>query len=255
MFTVALDRSLIEAHPAARMIKRFDEHAGRAGAHRSTSSASSGPGLDAHPGAASDAIRLRLLLGQRGEEIAGMQWAEVDLDARVWDDARRPDEERKTAPRAAPADGARAAHDATRGRPRRRAARLSRPDAAIATSIRRSRAIHGGAYQWTDLRRTVATRLAKLGFDETTIGRVFNHARVHRHGEALQPARVHSTRKRGRSTRGTASSIGSSAMSRRRAGPSCRFGGIDDPDRVRRGGGERRDRARAHEHRGRRGRR
>ena len=38
--------------------------------------------------------------------------------------------------------------------------------------------IHGGAYEWTDLRRTVATRLAGLGFDETTIGRVLNHAKV-----------------------------------------------------------------------------
>jgi len=37
--------------------------------------------------------------------------------------------------------------------------------------------IHGGAYEWTDLRRTVGTRLAGLGFDETTIGRVLNHAR------------------------------------------------------------------------------
>jgi integrase len=39
--------------------------------------------------------------------------------------------------------------------------------------------IHGGAYEWTDLRRTVSTRLAELGFDNnTTIGRVLNHARV-----------------------------------------------------------------------------
>ena len=38
--------------------------------------------------------------------------------------------------------------------------------------------IHGSAYTWKDLRRTVATRLAGLGFDETTIGRVLNHARV-----------------------------------------------------------------------------
>ncbi len=37
--------------------------------------------------------------------------------------------------------------------------------------------IHDGAYEWTDLRRTVATRLAGLGFDDTTIGRVLNHAR------------------------------------------------------------------------------
>ena len=38
--------------------------------------------------------------------------------------------------------------------------------------------IHGGAYEWKDLRRTVATRLAGLGFDETTIGRVLNHAKA-----------------------------------------------------------------------------
>ena len=38
-------------------------------------------------------------------------------------------------------------------------------------------AIHNGAYEWKDLRRTVATRLADLGFDETVIGRVLNHAK------------------------------------------------------------------------------
>ena len=39
------------------------------------------------------------------------------------------------------------------------------------------RAIHGDAYEWKDLRRTVATRLADLGFDETVIGRTLNHAK------------------------------------------------------------------------------
>ena len=38
-------------------------------------------------------------------------------------------------------------------------------------------AIHGGAYTWKDLRRTVATHLAELRFNNTTIGRVLNHAR------------------------------------------------------------------------------
>jgi integrase len=38
-------------------------------------------------------------------------------------------------------------------------------------------ALHVG-YTWKDLRRTLATRLAGLGFDETTIGRVLSHARV-----------------------------------------------------------------------------
>ena len=35
----------------------------------------------------------------------------------------------------------------------------------------------GGAYEWKDLRRTVGTRLAALGFNEETIGRALNHAR------------------------------------------------------------------------------
>ena len=42
-------------------------------------------GLTDHPGRAADALRLRLLTGQRGEhEIAPMTWAEVDMDARLW---------------------------------------------------------------------------------------------------------------------------------------------------------------------------
>ena len=34
LFTVALDRSLIDAHPAARLIKRFTETDARSGAER-----------------------------------------------------------------------------------------------------------------------------------------------------------------------------------------------------------------------------
>ena len=46
-----------------------------------------------------------------------------------------------------------------------------------ATPYRDLAAIHQGRYQWRDLRRTMATRIAGLGFNETTIGRVLNHAR------------------------------------------------------------------------------
>ena len=42
-------------------------------------------GLDAHSGRASDAIRLRLLLGQRGQEVVGMKWNEIDFVAKTWD--------------------------------------------------------------------------------------------------------------------------------------------------------------------------
>ena len=44
-------------------------------------------------------------------------------------------------------------------------------------AYRKLAAIHGGRYEWKDLRRTMATGLAGLGFSETTIGRCLNHAR------------------------------------------------------------------------------
>ena len=50
--------------------------------------------------------------------------------------------------------------------------------------------IHSGAYEWTDLRRTVGDPAGRARFDETAIGRTLNHARVTVTGEALQPARV-----------------------------------------------------------------
>jgi integrase len=83
LFTVALDRSLVDAHPAARMIKRFKERP----SDRVLSDDELRAlwlALDAHPGAPADTIRLRLLLGQRGGEVIGMHWDEVDLKAGVW---------------------------------------------------------------------------------------------------------------------------------------------------------------------------
>ncbi len=176
VFTIALDRSLIEAHPAARMVKRFNE-APRTRVLTDDEIRALSIGLDARPGAAADAIRLRLLLGQRGEETAGMLWSEVDLAAGVWS---LPGSRTKNGrPHVVPLPPT-----ALSGlNARRKAVPTDEPrvfplltltsDAHKALS-----GIHGGAYEWTDLRRTVATRLAGLGFDETTIGRVLNHARV-----------------------------------------------------------------------------
>jgi integrase len=174
MFTIALDRSLIDAHPAARMIKRFSEH-------ESTRKLTDDElralwaGLDQFPGAAADAIRLRLLLGQRGGETAGMLWSEVDLDEALWS---LPPERTKN----------------------RRAHAVPLPPRALALLTARRKAIpdaepavfpgltlqgdehkalgvlHGGAFEWKDLRRTVATRLGDLGYDDALIGRVLNHA-------------------------------------------------------------------------------
>jgi integrase len=176
VFTLALDRSLIDAHPAARMIKRFDERA-------STRVLSDDElralwkGLDAHPGAASDAVRLRLLLGQRGEETAGMLWRELDLDAALWSLPGTRTKNKR--PHAVPLPPT----ALTLLQARRKTIDEDEPrvfPAFALTSLEHKAisVIHNGAYEWKDLRRTVGTRLAELGFDETTRGRVLNHARV-----------------------------------------------------------------------------
>lgn len=177
MFTVALDRGYVDAHPAARMLKRFSENP-RDRVLSDDELRALWTGLDAHPGAASDAVRLRLLTGQRGEhEIAPMAWADVDLEAGAW-----------TIPASQAKNGR--AHVVPLGPAalallRRRRAALPADEARVFPGLtvrsdahRALAALHGGAYQWKDLRRTVATRLAGLGFDETTIGRALNHARA-----------------------------------------------------------------------------
>jgi integrase len=83
LFTDTLDRSLVDAHPAARMIKRFKEQPSER-VLTDDELRALWTTLDAHLGAPADAIRLRLLLGQRGGEVMGMRWDEVDLKARVW---------------------------------------------------------------------------------------------------------------------------------------------------------------------------
>ena len=60
IFTVALDRGLVDAHPATRMIKRFDEVA-RDRVLSDDELRALWAGLDAHAGRAADALRLRLL--------------------------------------------------------------------------------------------------------------------------------------------------------------------------------------------------
>ena len=58
-------------------------------AHAMTSSARCGPASTRTPAPRPTPSGLRLLLGQRGEETAGMRWSEVDLDAALWSCRRR----------------------------------------------------------------------------------------------------------------------------------------------------------------------
>jgi integrase len=177
MFTVALNRGLVDAHPAARIIKRFKEQA-RDRVLTDDELRSLWTALDSRPGAASDAIHLRLLLGQRGAETAEMLWSELDLEGALWTLPRLRTKTQKRAHLVALPPTA-----LTLLEHRRTAVGQNEPRVfpGLTLTSKEHKAlgsIPNGAYEWKDLRRTVATRLADLGFDETVIGRVLNHARV-----------------------------------------------------------------------------
>ena len=175
LFTLALDRSLVDAHPAARMIKRFKEQpAERVLTDDELRALWSG--LDARPGRASDALRLRLLLGQRGEAILGMQWSEIDFYDRLWS---VPGSRMKNGrPHSIPLT-ARAVSILERRR-----SEISEDEPRVFPGLtpwtddfRALGEISAGAYEWKDLRRTAGTRLTALGFSEEVVGRTLAHAR------------------------------------------------------------------------------
>jgi len=175
MFTVALDRGLVEAHPAARLIKRFTETP-RDRVLSDDEIRKLWTGLDAQPGAPSDAVRLRLLLGQRGGETVGMLWSEVALEDALWLLPAPRTKNRKPHSVPLPPEAltllTRRRTHVPEDEPR------VFPDLTLTSKEHKSIAkLHGGKYEWKDLRRTVGTRLAGLGFDETTRGRVLNHAK------------------------------------------------------------------------------
>ncbi len=175
LFTLALDRSLVDAHPVARMMKRFQEHASDRVLSDDELRALCA-GLDERPGRAADAIRLRLLLGQRGDEILGMQWTEIDFDAQTWDipGARTTNRHPHAVPLPA---SALAILDRRRHEVEGSESHVFPGLTGWTDDYRALSELTGGAYEWKDLRRTVGTRLAALGFSEETIGRALNHAR------------------------------------------------------------------------------
>ena len=175
LFTVALDRSLVDAHPAARMLKRFQERP----ADRVLTDdelRALWEGLDTRPGAAADAMRLRLLLGQRGGEVMGMRWAEIDLEAKLWE---LPGSRTKNGrPHVVPlAPTAVKILQMLRGAAPSGQERVFPGLTPWSDEHRALSDIHGGVYTWKDLRRTVSTRLAARGFSEEVVGRALNHAR------------------------------------------------------------------------------
>ena len=176
MFSVALDRSLVDAHPCARMEKRFSETP-RDRTLTDDEIRALVAGLEAHPGRASDAVMLRLRLGQRGKQIALMRWADVDLDAALWSVPRGDMKNRKPHLLPLPAgvlDVLQRRREALPGDE----ARVFPGLTLLSDDYRALATIHGGAYEWKDVRRTMSTRLGELGFDTATVGHILSHART-----------------------------------------------------------------------------
>src|SRR6185295_4259945 len=177
IFTVALDRNLIQAHPAARVIKRARETA-RERVLSDDEIRTLWTKLERTPTPASEVIRLRLLLGQRGQETIGMRWSEIDFEAATWSLPSTRTKNRRPHLVALP-ERAHAILTACRARVPAGEARVFPGLTPNRDDYRGLREIAiAGEYDWRDLRRTVATRLGELGFSETIIGRVLNHARA-----------------------------------------------------------------------------
>ena len=175
MWNFAIDREHATINPCYRMAKRAAEHA-RQTVLTDEELRACWTALEVDPGAAADAVRLRLLTGQRGGEVHDMTWADVDVPRAVWTipAARAKNGRAHTVP-LAPA--------ALAIVETRLAARVEKEPRVFPglyhqrDDLRDLAAIHNGAYRWHDLRRTVASRLAGLGFHEDLIGRVLNHAK------------------------------------------------------------------------------
>ena len=127
-----------------------------------------------------DAIRLLLLTGARLNEVAGVAWDELDLDARLW---RLPKERSKNKqPHVVPLSGM--ARDILAAVPRVHSPRNfvftvngKAPVAGFADAKRRLAAAMPGVPPWVihDLRRTCASGMARLGIAPHIVEACLNH--------------------------------------------------------------------------------
>jgi integrase len=133
-------------------------------------------------------IRLLTLLGSRRQEIGGLRWSEVDLDAGVWTlPAERSKNHRAHAIPLLPAALAiinsvpRTSRDCLFGT-RARAGFCSWSDSKRELDRRLGDAVK--PWQVHDIRRSVATGMADIGIEPHVIEAVLNHYSGHRRGVA-----------------------------------------------------------------------
>jgi integrase len=175
-FTIAIDQGVHPGpNPASRMIKRY-KGTPRTRVLTEKEIRALHAELEERPSDAADVVWLRLLLGQRAEETAGMYWDEVDLEARVWKlNAVRtknglehwiwlPD----------------MAVELLTTRDKARTDAHVFPAMAGRQQKADERNLYGVAqtfpnFDWRDLRRTFSTGLGDLGIEEGVIDRLLNH--------------------------------------------------------------------------------
>jgi integrase len=133
-------------------------------------------------------VRLLILLGSRRQEVGGMRWSEIDLDAGTW---------------TLPADRAKNKHPVTVALPRAALAIIESVPLTTRDQLFGSRAAQGFSHwgsakadldrrlagtvrSWRvhDIRRTVATRMADIGIEPHVIEACLNHYSGHRRGVA-----------------------------------------------------------------------
>jgi integrase len=143
-------------------------------------------------------VRLLIFTGQRREEIAGLRWSEVDLEAReiTLPPARTKNNRPHDVPLSKPALAILKSLPVRAGRefvfgdgPRARNGRPPGPGGGFqgwshCKAVLDKQTSSIGAWRLHDVRRTVATRMAELGVQPHVIEAVLNHVSGHKAGVA-----------------------------------------------------------------------
>jgi integrase len=188
MFNFALDRGIIDSTPAAR-VRRPGEEQSRERTLTAEEIAKIWRAAATLGDPFGPYFRMALLSAQRRDEVARMQWADLDLDTGLW---TLPAQSTK-ARRSHVVPLAPLAIEILKAIPRKEfvADGVTKPSPWVFTTAgdapvsgfskakpRLDRAITPSVAAWRihDLRRTVATEMGRLGVAQSIVGKVLNHA-------------------------------------------------------------------------------
>jgi integrase len=179
IFSHAVERGHVDANPMTRMKKLVEERP-RERVLTDDELRALWQGLTAAAEAGNrgaDALRIRMLTGQRGNESFFMERNELDLlKELVWViPAARCKNKRSHIVPISPT--VKEIIEQNLAKLPEHESRVFPQTSGLSRTVKNLSTLHGGSYRWIDLRRTVATRLAEMGVDEVTISRVLNHAR------------------------------------------------------------------------------